>query len=196
MKKHVISLLVGITMLIAATAYAEEIQSMIGKAVDGEFSVSVNDVTLDKKAIVIEGTSYLPVRAIGEALGTEIYFDADLGIKLMADDATAVTAAVYQLKAEQLEVEKVQLEQDKLKMQQEIAELKRKNGELIKQENLNELNQIEINKMKNELEYKKNRVKGLEDDLDQLTDQEKPAIQAEIDKLKAEIAELEAKLSE
>jgi hypothetical protein len=55
---------------------------MIGKVVDGTFNVKVGDKTLDTPAIVIEGTSYLPVRAFGDATGYDVGFDSNLGITM------------------------------------------------------------------------------------------------------------------
>ena len=50
----------------------EPVPSMLGKVVDGEASVYLRGAKLGKSAIIIEGTSYLPVRLLGEALGLKV----------------------------------------------------------------------------------------------------------------------------
>jgi hypothetical protein len=82
MKKFVIGIIVGIAITASATAFADEIESIVGKTVQGQFPVRIDGITLDKQAAVIDGTSYLPVRAIGDAIGRVVTFDAVLGIEL------------------------------------------------------------------------------------------------------------------
>lgn len=82
MKKVIITFFMGVVFSFSATVFAEEAKSMIGRAIEGQFPVKVNGQQLDVPAIVIDGTSFLPVRAIGEALGLEVKFDADMGIEL------------------------------------------------------------------------------------------------------------------
>lgn len=81
MKKYIIGAVFGFILSIGVSAHAEVV-NMIGKVVDGTFAVKVGDNTIDTPAIVIEGTSYLPVRAIGDAIGYTVGFDSDLGITL------------------------------------------------------------------------------------------------------------------
>lgn len=86
MKKTVLAFVMGIALSISVTAFAEEVQSLIGRTIEGQFPVKVNGEQLSVQAIVIDGTSYLPVRAVGEALNLEIKFDSDLGIELNDKD--------------------------------------------------------------------------------------------------------------
>lgn len=92
MKKTAIAFFLGVSLATAGTAYGEDIiTTMIGKQVEGEFAVKVDGASLDKKAVVIDDTSYLPVRAIGEALNMDVKFDADLGIELTEKEAETTT---------------------------------------------------------------------------------------------------------
>lgn len=90
MKKFMLGLLVGISVTAAGSAYADEIESVIGKAIQGQFPVKIEGKKLNTQAVVVEGTSYLPVRAIGEALNMDVKFDADLGIELTEKGGTKV----------------------------------------------------------------------------------------------------------
>ncbi|MGG4217320.1 hypothetical protein ABEW32_03700 [Paenibacillus jamilae] len=74
MKKIVAGFLAGALFTIGAGAFADEIESLVGKKVQSETSVSVNGKELDK-AIVVEGKSYAPVRSIGEAAGYTVTVD-------------------------------------------------------------------------------------------------------------------------
>jgi hypothetical protein len=82
MKKYLIGAIFGVLLSFSVSVYAEEVKSLIGRAIEGQFPVKVDDKQLDNQAIVIDGTSYLPVRAIGDALNMEVGFNADLGITL------------------------------------------------------------------------------------------------------------------
>lgn len=88
MRKYVIGAIFGFALAFSVTAHAEVV-NMIGKVVDGAFSVNVNGKTLQNQAVVIEGTSYLPVREFGESLGMDVKFDANLGIELTQKAALA-----------------------------------------------------------------------------------------------------------
>lgn len=69
MKKFVMGLLVGAALSFSVSAYAEDIKSLIGKQVEGETPVVLSGKELPVKAVIIDGSSYAPVRAIGEAVG-------------------------------------------------------------------------------------------------------------------------------
>lgn len=64
--RFVAGIVVGIILSISTTAFADTI-SLIGKKIDGEFAVTLEGKQLSSKAGVIEGTSYLPVRAVSES---------------------------------------------------------------------------------------------------------------------------------
>lgn len=81
MKKYFIGGLIGFALAFTVTVHAEVV-NMIGKVIDGELNVTVNGNKLDSQAITIEGTSYLPVRAIGTALGLKISYDPSSGVSL------------------------------------------------------------------------------------------------------------------
>ena len=91
MKKILITLLSAVFVFAISPVVFAEVESMIGKKVQGQFPVKVNGELLETQAIVIDGTSYLPVRAIGEALGKEIKFSSDLGIEVNDKEVPKVT---------------------------------------------------------------------------------------------------------
>jgi hypothetical protein len=83
MKKYLIGFMVGIIVAATGTAYADDVvESIVGKKIEGQFPVKISGKQLDVQAAVVDGTSYLPVRAIGEALNMDVSFNADLGIEL------------------------------------------------------------------------------------------------------------------
>lgn len=91
MRKYIIGAIAGFFLATAVTAHAEVV-NMIGKVVDGAFPVKVNGAQLQNSAIVIEGTSYLPVREFGESLGMDVKFDANMGIELTQKATPAPTS--------------------------------------------------------------------------------------------------------
>lgn len=91
MRKYIIGAVFGIVLTVSTSVLAEEIQSLIGRPIEGQFPVTLNDKPLEKNAIVVDGSSYLPVRAVGEALNLDVGFDADLGISLKAKPVPSPT---------------------------------------------------------------------------------------------------------
>lgn len=67
-----VGIVVGAAIMASASVAAEEISSLIGKKVDGQTIVVVDGNELSVPVALIEGTSYAPIRAIGEAVGRNI----------------------------------------------------------------------------------------------------------------------------
>jgi hypothetical protein len=82
MKKYVLGMLIGIGLSLGVTAYAADIVSLIGKKVDGSFPLIINNVRAEKDVLVIDGTSYLPVRSAAALFGYDVSFNADLMVIL------------------------------------------------------------------------------------------------------------------
>jgi hypothetical protein len=82
MKKMMVGLIIGIGLTLGASAYADEIASLIGKKVDGSFPLIINDKRADKDVLVIDGTSYMPVRSAATLFGYDVSFNADLMVIL------------------------------------------------------------------------------------------------------------------
>jgi Copper amine oxidase N-terminal domain. len=73
MRKYIIGALVGAALTFSATSYGAEI-SKIGKKVQGEYIVVVDGATLSQKAVGVDGSTYAPLRSIGEELGYDVTF--------------------------------------------------------------------------------------------------------------------------
>lgn len=102
MKKFILGLVVGIGLATAMTSYAEDIKSLVGAKVQSEYVVTVDGNVLTNKAVVIGGTSYAPLRTVGDALGLEVSFDKSKGVELNQKGAASVTEQVYTLKKERV----------------------------------------------------------------------------------------------
>jgi hypothetical protein len=74
LKKVAAGFLAGVLAAMTATAYADEIESVIGRTVEGTFPLKINGKRAAKDVIVLNGTSYLPVRAAGELFGYQVDF--------------------------------------------------------------------------------------------------------------------------
>lgn len=66
-----IGAVVGAALMASASAAAEGF-SLIGKKVDGQTVLIVDGKELSVPVALIEGTSYAPIRAIGEAVGRDV----------------------------------------------------------------------------------------------------------------------------
>jgi len=73
MKKQVAGFVAGAIFTLSATAFADDIQNLIGKTVQAQYMVEINGQTLN--TVVVEGKNYAPVRSIGEAAGYEVIND-------------------------------------------------------------------------------------------------------------------------
>jgi len=69
-----VGMIAGVVLSLSVTAYADNIKSLIGKVVKNEAVVKVNGKEVEKKAVVIDGSSFLPVRAFSDATGYSISF--------------------------------------------------------------------------------------------------------------------------
>ncbi|SDC77712.1 hypothetical protein SAMN02799630_01456 [Paenibacillus sp. UNCCL117] len=82
MRNFMVGIVVGAGIASFGTVYANEIVSIIGKEVQGTFPITVNGQRLATDAAIIDGTSYISVRAAGEALDLEVSFDPKTGIDM------------------------------------------------------------------------------------------------------------------
>jgi hypothetical protein len=113
MKKFWIGLIVGLILAIPVGAHADEVISLVGKTIQGEFDVSLNGKKLNNRAIVIDGTSYVPIREIGESFGLDVSFDSNKGISLKQKESNDDA----KLKADN---DRAQKYQDLLKQSQDL----------------------------------------------------------------------------
>lgn len=75
MKKRtylIIGIVIGAVISSSSSAIADSVNNLIGKKVDGLAVVVLDGKELGAPVALIEGTSYAPIRAIGEAVGREV----------------------------------------------------------------------------------------------------------------------------
>lgn len=76
-KSHVITFLVGALFATASTSYAAVGDKIEAIFANFNFIVNGRQVTLDETPLVYNGTSYLPVRSLSNALGLDVTYKAD-----------------------------------------------------------------------------------------------------------------------
>jgi len=134
MKRFITGFLCG-ALLFGGTAVLADSVSLVGKKVDGEVSVFYNDEPLAAKAITVEGTSYLPVRTVGNTLGAKIeYRDGAVYVE-QVDEYDAIKEKV--LKDIQVEMKKEELRKELEKLQKAVENNKKLISELEKDIELN-----------------------------------------------------------
>jgi len=74
MRKYLVGFIVGALFMSAFPAYGA-VSSLVGKKVSGEFSVKVDGTEIAGKSVAIDGTTYAPLRAIGDATGYTVTFE-------------------------------------------------------------------------------------------------------------------------
>lgn len=82
MKKAIVWFIAGFMAATAFSAHAEVLQ-MIGKQVESVFDLTINNQKMEYQAVLIDGTTYAPVRMLGEATGYIVRFNDETGIKLV-----------------------------------------------------------------------------------------------------------------
>lgn len=102
MRKFMLGLLFGIALAITSTTYADEIKSMVGKNVQGEFPVYINGLELDTSAVVIDGTSFLPVRKISEYTNYDIGFDENKKVITLSNETNEIAISYKRQTTESL----------------------------------------------------------------------------------------------
>ncbi|MFT9498238.1 hypothetical protein [Anaerosolibacter sp.] len=70
MKKFISGLIIGILITSSVAANSD----MIGKVIDATYPLVIDGNVLDKNAIVVEGTSYIPVRSASDKFGYDVKF--------------------------------------------------------------------------------------------------------------------------
>jgi hypothetical protein len=147
MKKYIVGALFGFLLSLAFSAHAE-VASLIGKVVEGSFPLQINGQKSEKDAVVIDGTSYIPVRSAGELFGYDVSFvDSKVILKVKEGavklDQTNLTdekkAKLEQWEKDKIESERIQAEHEKkqaeikakIKEEEAAAEASRKAGEAI-----------------------------------------------------------------
>lgn len=108
MKKYIAGFLAGAVFVLSATAFADDIQSLIGKKIQGETVVELNGQALDT-AIIVDGKSYAPVRTIGEAAGYGVSMQNKKII--LENKASNTTAATNPGKGQSVEEKTVNLQE-------------------------------------------------------------------------------------
>ena len=118
MRKYIIGIFVGALLVFGSQTLAD---SIVGKKIEGVARVNLNGVDLSTPAIVVEGISYAPIRAISESLGLEVgYVDGVVTLKSGEDPVEQIK---NEIKAE------IQLEQEINNLKNELSE---KEEELLK----------------------------------------------------------------
>ncbi len=131
MKKFVMGLIIGVVITATGTAFADDIAALVGKTIQGQFPVTVDGEKLEMPAIVVDGTSFLPVRSFGESVGYAVYFDTEGAIRL--EKAAGLTVTQQAVVEDKLLQGNLALKQWKVEeLQKKIAETERKLAEFKK----------------------------------------------------------------
>lgn len=82
---------IGALVATAGSAFADQVKSMIGKKVTGEYTVIVDGKELEDKGAVIEGRTNVPVRGMAKALGVDFKVEGKKIIVMTEDGAESTT---------------------------------------------------------------------------------------------------------
>jgi peptidoglycan hydrolase CwlO-like protein len=205
MKKSVVAFLAGFLLAIGVSVAHAEIESYIGRKVDGQFPLIVNGEISEVPAITIGGRSFIPLRAAGELFGARVsWIDGEVVMEATQQSSekkqTSITPEEY--------AEMARLEQEKFDRQAQQL-----NEELLQKSNLRgnlmSVN-FEIDRLKDQIEIKRNDIESREENLNQMPEYvisngervpyEGSDLQRQhqemLAQLRQELADLEAQLAE
>ena len=193
MKRFIAGFICGALLFSGVSVFAATKSPLVGKRVDGVASVIVNGKRIEKEAAVIEGTSYLPVRALTEAIGGKIISAKSGEIQLATTTTTQGVVTNPEDYARQDAEEARRLEEE-WKREADLMNIER-----------------EIKVSQSALERLQDRLKSLNEEIENGQDlvdvggvipfkesdvykqliEEVEKVKAEIEQIEAEIAELE-----
>ncbi|CAH8772224.1 hypothetical protein [Paenibacillus dendritiformis] len=81
---------IGALVATAGSVFADQVKTLVGKKVTGEYTVIVDGKELEDKGAVIEGRTNVPVRGISNALGVDMKVEGKK-IIITSDDAGSVS---------------------------------------------------------------------------------------------------------
>jgi len=67
-----IGFMAGAVVMFSTSVFADNIQTLIGKKVNKEYQIKIDNNVISDKAIAIDGKAYLPVRRISNELGAGV----------------------------------------------------------------------------------------------------------------------------
>jgi hypothetical protein len=156
MKKFIIGILIGMCLMLSASVYADdiktEVKSLIGMQVEGTFPIQINNSQLQSNAIVVDNTSYLPVRTIAELFNSDVSF-IDNQVILKAKDGAVNLDKLAEYKKD-ADTKQAKWEKDRLEGIKQQDELNKKLEEIQKgQEKIDaqskaNLEEVEVQKKK------------------------------------------------
>ena len=65
-------IVIGIVFSTSAGAFADQVKSLVGKKVTGEYTIVVDGKKLSDKGAIIDSKANVPARALSEALGANV----------------------------------------------------------------------------------------------------------------------------
>jgi len=83
---------IGALVTTAGSVFADQIKSLVGEKVTGEYTVVVNGKALQDKGAVINGRTNVPVRGVSQALGADIRVEGKKIIVTTGDSDQTTTS--------------------------------------------------------------------------------------------------------
>ncbi|MMZ57994.1 hypothetical protein D1872_199490 [compost metagenome] len=112
-------ILIGAVVATTGNAFADQVKSLIGEKVAGEYTVKVNGSSLTENAIVVDGKAHVPLRAVSDSLGAGIKVD---GKTIQIDTQASAKSLVETKNTSQQESENNQIYTQNIKAR--IASIK------------------------------------------------------------------------
>lgn len=181
-------ILIGAVVTTTGSAFADQIKSLVGQTVAGEYTVKVNGSSLAENAIIVDGKAHVPLRAVSDSLGAGLKVDGKT-IQIITNSKAVpdenVSSSVDSIKsdnwyAQKLVERKAELEKQIIDTQKGIEDQK------------NELQNAEKNRSRVSDDAK---ISAIADKNIQATKDQISQLEGIIEKSKKEIEEIDKTLS-
>lgn len=109
MKKYAVGFLAGVFLTFSVSAYADDIKNLVGQKVQGTVSVNVNGTQV-ADGVIIQGSSYAPVRSLTEAAGLDVNYEKGVVTVINTKNMINTTGKEITMTLEQVNSSIIQLE--------------------------------------------------------------------------------------
>lgn len=114
--------LLGIVFMTAGVTFADQVKSLVGKKVTGEYTIIVDGKKLSDKGAVIDNKANVPARALSEALGADVSVSGKT-ITISSENSTSQPSeSTNQITVKYQNMSKSSLESSSKNLKQNILE--------------------------------------------------------------------------
>lgn len=99
LKKFIAGFIMGSLIFCSVPAFVDSVQSIFGAKVTGVYAVQKSSGEKIAEGAILNGSTYVPVRAISEAVGTPLTVDTKEKVIILEDTKTTTSTTITETEA-------------------------------------------------------------------------------------------------